>query len=219
MNADEEVRVVVADDHPVVRQGLVTLLGSLPGVVVVGEAADGLEAVSLGERHQPDVIVMDLNMPGIDGIEATRRVVAGNPHTGVLVLTMFDDDASLFAALRAGARGYILKGADQADITRALAACARGEAIFGPAVAVRVLDFFAGGTDDDKAAAPAFPELTAREREILELIAGGANNARIAQRLGLSVKTVRNHSSNIFTKLHVTDRAQAIIKARDQGLG
>lgn len=216
MNTDDEVRVVVADDHPVVRQGLITLLGSLPGVEVVGEAADGIEAVALCERHQPDVVVMDLNMPGLDGIEAARRVVAANPHIGVLVLTMFDDDASLFAALRTGARGYILKGADQADIARAIAACARGEAIFGPAMAARVLDFFTSGQSP---AAPAFPELTAREREILELIASGANNACIAQLLGLSVKTVRNHSSNIFTKLHVTDRAQAIIKAREEGLG
>lgn len=217
MSADQELRVIVADDHPVVRQGLITLLGSLPGVEVIGEAADGLEAVRLCERHQPDVVVMDLNMPGLDGIEATRRVIAANPHIGVLVLTMFDDDTSLFASLRAGARGYILKGSDQADIARALTACGRGEAIFGPAMATRVLEFFSGVTQH--AAAPAFPELTDREREILELIAGGANYARIAQRLGISVKTVRNHSSNIFTKMHVTDRAQAIIKARQEGLG
>lgn len=217
MSDAEGTRVVVADDHPVVRQGLVTLLRSLPGVDVVGEAADGVEAIDLCERLQPDVVVMDLNMPILDGIEATRRVVAANPHVGVLVLTMFDDDASVFAALRAGARGYVLKGAEQADIARAIAACARGEAIFGPPVAGRVLEFFAGA-----ARAPdrsAFPELTGREREILERIASGANNARIAQQLGLSVKTVRNHSSNIFTKLHVTDRAQAIIRARDEGIG
>jgi DNA-binding NarL/FixJ family response regulator len=135
----------------------------------------------------------------------------------VLVLTMFDDDASLFAALRAGARGYILKGADQADIARALVACAQGEAIFGPVVAARVLEYFTGAAP--AAATPAFPELTEREREILERIASGANNARIAQQLGISVKTVRNHSSNIFTKLHVSDRAQAIVRARDEGLG
>ncbi len=217
MTGDEAVRVVVADDHPVVRQGLVTLLRSLGGVEVIGEATDGLEAVALCERHQPDVVVMDLNMPGVDGIEATRRVVAANPHIGVLVLTMFDDDASLFAALRAGARGYVLKGADQADIARAIAACARGEAIFGPVVAARVLEHFVGIAQAP--AAPAFPELTDREREILEHIAGGANNARIAQHFGISVKTVRNHSSNIFAKLHVSDRAQAIIVARDKGLG
>jgi DNA-binding NarL/FixJ family response regulator len=216
MSGDGGVRVVVADDHPVVRQGLTTLLSSLLGVEVVGEAADGMEAVAQCERHQPDVIVMDLNMPNLDGIEATRRIVAAIPEVAVLVLTMFDDDASLFAALRAGARGHILKGADQADIARAIAACARGEVIFGPAMAARVLDVFTGVAE---APASAFPELTEREREILELIASGVNNARIAQRLGLSVKTVRNHSSNIFTKLQVTDRAQAIIRARDGGLG
>lgn len=214
--SDDQIRVVVADDHPVVRQGLVTLLTSLPGVTVVGEAADGIEAVELCERHQPDVVVMDLNMPRLDGIEAARRVIAASPHIGVLVLTMFDDDASLFAALRAGARGYILKGAEQADIARAIAASARGEAIFGPAVARRVLEYFTG---TPAPVASAFAQLTEREREILEQIASGSSNSRIAQQLGLSVKTVRNHSSNIFTKLQVTDRAEAIIRARDEGLG
>ncbi len=212
---DDNVGVVVADDHPVVRQGLVTLLGSLPGVEVVAQACDGIEAVTRCEQEQPDVVVMDLNMPNLDGIEATRRVVTANPRIGVLVLTMFDDDASLFAAVRAGARGYILKGADQADIARAIAACARGEAIFGPAVAARVLDFFTGVA---RTPAVLFSELTDREREVLEGIASGANNTRIARQLGISVKTVRNHSSNIFTKLHVTDRAQAIIRAREEGI-
>lgn len=217
MTDAEVIRVLIADDHPIVRQGLRTLLASVPRFEVVAEASDGSEAVALALDLQPDVVVMDLHMPGVDGIEASRQVVAASPHIGVLVLTMFDDDASVFAALRAGARGYILKGSPQSDILRALEACAHGEAIFGPAIAAKVLEYFSGKRELETVAV--FPELTDRERTILNLVAEGVNNQVISRRLNLSVKTVRNHVSNIFTKLHVADRAEAIVRAREQGLG
>ncbi|GAA2354648.1 response regulator [Nonomuraea africana] len=213
--SDETIRVLLADDHPVYRDGLAVLLGSLPDIEVAGTAANGLEAVEQAADLQPDVVVMDVRMPGLDGIEATRRIAADSPHIGVVVLTMSEDDATLFAAMRAGARGYLLKGANQAEIVRAITAVAHGEAIFGPAVARRVADFFAG-----KAAADSvFPQLTPREREILSLIAAGRPNAHIASALFLSPKTVRNNVSNIFAKLHVADRAEAIVRAREAGLG
>lgn len=216
MTATDLTRVVIADDHPIVREGLRTLLQSLSGFEIVAEALNGRDAVAAVATHLPDVVVMDLNMPELDGIEATRQIVAAHPNIGVLVLTMFDDDDSLFSALKAGARGYILKGAPQVDVERALVGCARGDAIFGPAVATRVLQFFA--TRGDRSRGP-FPDLTDREHQVLELIAKGVSNPAIAERLGINTKTVRNHVSNIFTKLHVTDRAQAIVRARDQGLG
>jgi DNA-binding NarL/FixJ family response regulator len=211
-----ELRVVVADDHPMFRDGLKTLLRSIPEVHVVAEAATGAEAVSLAEKHDPDVIVMDLHMPDLNGIEATRQIVHAHPHAGVLVLTMFEDDDSVFAAMRAGARGYLLKGASQDEIVRAIKAVAGGEAIFGPAIAKRVVDYFARPA---RIKAPAFPELTEREHEVLDLIAQGQANASIARRLFLSEKTVRNHVSNIFAKLQVADRAEAIVRAREAGLG
>lgn len=217
MTDAEVIRVLIADDHPIVRQGLRTLLASLPKFEVVAEASDGSEAVALALDVQPDVVVMDLHMPGVDGIEASRQIVAASPHIGVLVLTMFDDDASVFAAVRAGARGYILKGSPQSDILRALEACAHGEAIFGPAIAAKVLEYFSGKRELETVAV--FPELTDRERTILNFVAEGVNNQVISRRLNLSVKTVRNHVSNIFTKLHVADRAEAIVRAREQGLG
>lgn len=209
-------RVVVADDHPVVRQGLGSLLAALDGFELVGEAADGSEAISVVARTNPDLVVMDLSMPGFDGIEATRRIVEAHPSISVLVLTMFDDDESLFAALRAGAQGYILKGSPQPDVERALVSCANGDAVFGPSIANRVLRYFDSTPQpvDDP-----FPELTDRERSILDLIARGSSNAAIADRLGITTKTVRNHSCSIFAKLHVAGRSEAIIRARDEGMG
>jgi len=213
----DPVSVLIADDHPVFRRGLRTLLASVPDLEVVGEAATGAEVVTSAAATQPDVIVMDLHMPGLNGIEATRRVLQTSPHISVLVLTMLDDDASVFAAMRAGARGYLLKDADQDEIIRAIRAVGSGEAIFGPAIATRVVDYFAA----PRPSLPpqAFPELTARERELLELLAQGHSNPEIAERLGLRHKTVRNHVSNIFSKLQVADRAQAIVRARQVGLG
>ena len=212
----ESIRVLIADDHPLFRDGLSALLTDGPDTELAGVASSGSEAVDLAIATQPDVIVMDLHMPGLNGIEATRRIVADSPHIAVLVLTMFDDDDSIFSALRAGARGYLLKGADQEQIRAAIRAAANGEIIFGTQLAARMLAYFTAG-----AAAPpqVFPQLTDREREVLDLVAQGRANAAIAARLGLSQKTVRNHVSNILTKLQVADRAQAIVQARDAGLG
>jgi DNA-binding NarL/FixJ family response regulator len=213
---DEPIRILVADDHAGFRSGLAALLGTQPGLALVGEAATGDEAVATALRLQPDVVLMDLNMPGLDGIAATRRIVDTSPHIAVLVLTMADNDAAVFDALRAGARGYLLKGADRAELSRAIRAVASGEAIFGPDVARRLMAFFASPTTQRAAA---FPELTEREREILELIARGMSNQEIVNRLVVSPKTVRNHVSNIFSKLQVRDRAEAIVRAREAGLG
>jgi DNA-binding NarL/FixJ family response regulator len=210
------VRVLVVDDHPLFRYGLCTVLAAEPTIDVVGEAATGRDAVSAARAFHPDVVVMDLHLPDIDGIEATREIVGERSSTGVVVLTMFNDTESVFAAMRAGARGYLLKGSGQEEIIRAVHAVGRGEAIFGPDIATRVLGYFnnAPVTTD-----PVFPELTSREREVLALIADGRSNAVIASSLSLSPKTVRNHVSSIFTKLHVADRAQAIVRARKAGLG
>jgi DNA-binding NarL/FixJ family response regulator len=212
----EPIRVLIADDHPLFRDGLTALLTDGPGTELTGAATNGAEAVDLARETQPDVVVMDLHMPGLNGVEATRRIVADSPHIAVLVLTMFDDDDSIFSALRAGARGYLLKGADQAQIQAAIRAAASGEIIFGSQLAARVLAYFTASTP---APPPAFPQLTEREREVLDLVAQGRANPAIAARLGLSQKTVRNHVSNILTKLQVADRAQAIVQARDAGLG
>jgi DNA-binding NarL/FixJ family response regulator len=184
---------------------------------VVGEAGDGEKAVALAERLQPDVVLMDLNMPGVGGIEATRLILHTSPHISVLVVSMYEDDDSVFAALKAGARGYLLKGALKAEILRAIRAVTSGEAIFGPSIARRLMQYFA----NPRPTAPkdVFPELTEREHEILNLLARHETNPEIARRLHLSQKTVRNHVSNIFTKLQVADRAQAIIRAREAGLG
>jgi DNA-binding NarL/FixJ family response regulator len=209
------VRVVVADDHPIVRDGLRALLDSLPDMELVGEATTGREAVRAAVVDRPDVIVMDLRMPDLDGAAATAEICRVAPDVAVLVLTMLDDDDWVFAAMRAGARGYLVKGASQQEIVRAITAVAAGEAIFGPGVARRVLRYFA----TPPAAEPAFPELSRREREVLDLIAGGLTNSAIATRLGLSAKTVGNHTSAIFGKLRVAGRAEAIIRARDAGLG
>ena len=213
----EPIQLLIADDSPPFRKGLRALFKSTPDIDLVGEAATGTEAVALAETLQPDVILMDLQMPDLNGIEATRRILHTSPHISILVLTMFDDDDSVFAAMQAGARGYLLKGALKNEILRAIRGVSSGEAIFGPAIAGRLMNYFAnirpGPTPD------AFPELTDREREILDLIAQHHTNQEIATQLKLSPKTVRNHASNIFTKLQVADRAQAIIRARDAGLG
>jgi DNA-binding NarL/FixJ family response regulator len=210
------IRVLIADDHPAFRAGLRLMLTAADDIEVAGEAVDGEQVITLTVDLAPDVVVMDLRMPGLDGIEATRRLVATRPDLGVVVLTMFEDDESVFAAMRAGARGYVLKGAEQDEILRSIRAIAAGEAIFGASIARRVVDHFAAGTGSAKAA---FPALTDREREVLELIAAGKGNAAIAHKLMLSLKTVRNHVSNIFGKLQVADRAAAIVKARDAGFG
>jgi DNA-binding NarL/FixJ family response regulator len=213
---DAPIRVAVADDHPIVRDGMRLLFGSRADVELVGEAASGEEIVAVAREARPDVVIMDVHMPGMNGIDATRRIVAERPGTGVLVLTMYDDDETVFGAMRAGARGYLLKGAEQDEIVRAVAAVAQGVAIFGAPVATRILAFFAHPPAPPR---QAFPELTARELEVLDLVASGRNNALIARSLGLSAKTVANHVANILAKLQLADRAEAIIRGRDAGLG
>lgn len=214
------IRVVVVDDHPVVRRGLRSLLETLPGIEVVGEAADGQAAVREVQLVQPDVVLMDVQMPGMDGLQATRQIAVSCPDVAVLVLTMFDDDATVFTAMQAGARGYLLKGADQDEIARALEAVVAGEVIFGPGVAARVLSYFAApASSDAQAPAGAFEELSDREVRILDLLASGQRTAMIAQQLYLSPKTVSNNLTAIFAKLRVASRAEAIIVARERGLG
>nr|WP_062335001.1 response regulator transcription factor [Herbidospora sakaeratensis] len=208
------MKVLLADDHPLLRHGLRALLEQVAGAEVVGEASDGEEAVALALSLNPDVVVMDLVMPGVGGLEATRRLVDQRPDLGILVLTMSEDDASVFAALRAGARGYVLKGTAGEDFLAAVAAVARGEAVYGPAVARRIRRFLTTGPGTGP-----FPELTQREREILDLLANGKSNAEIARALFLSLKTVKNHLTNVFAKLQVADRAQAVVRARQAGLG
>ena len=211
------LRVLIADDHPMFRNGLRALLATVNDIEVIGEVATGEDAIAEAATLLPDVVLMDLQMPGVGGVEATRTILFASPHIHVLVVTMFEDDYSVFAAMRAGARGYIVKGASPDELLRAIRAVGRGEAIFSPAIAVRLMNFFAA----PKPAVPAhtFPELSDREREILDLVAQGANNNEIANRLVISPKTVRNHVSNIFSKLQVADRAQAIIRGREAGLG
>ena len=213
----ESIHVLIADDHALYREGIRKMLSVAQDIEIVGEATNGDEAITQALALQPDVILMDLKMPGVNGIEATRRILYASPRIGVLVLTMFETDETVFAAMRAGARGYLLKDVDQEDVIRAVKAVSRGDAIFSPAIAERLIHYFAAlrSTGADLA----FPELTEREREILHLIAQGHNNSEIAERLLLRTKTVQNHVSNIFSKLQVADRAQAIVRARDAGLG
>lgn len=212
----DPIRILIADDHPVFRYGLRALLSVEATTVVVGEATSGEEIIRLAASLQPDVILMDLNMPGVNGIEATRRILAASPHITILVLTMFDDDDSVFAAMRAGARGYLLKGAEGEETVRAIHVVSGGEAIFSPAIARRLMQYFGGPRPTT--APETFPELTQREREVLALLAQGYTNPAIAEKLVLSPKTVRNHVSNIFSKLQVAGRAEAIVRARDAGL-
>ena len=213
----ENIRILVVDDHLLFRDGLRALIDSAPDCELVGEATSGEEAVSLSADLQPDVILMDLKMPDMDGIQATRQIVHTSPHVGVLVLTMLEDDNSVFTAMRAGARGYLLKGASHEEVLRAIRAVAGGQAIFSPAIAIRMMDFFNSMRPVE--VPDVFPELTDREREVLGLIAQGYNNSEIAKELVISPKTVRNHITNILSKLQVADRAEAIIKAREAGLG
>jgi DNA-binding NarL/FixJ family response regulator len=216
----QRIRVLVADDHPVFRRGMRAILGAEPNTELIGEATDGEEAVERALELRPDVILMDLNMPKVSGIEATRRILETSPNTAILMLTMFEDDKSIFAAMRAGAHGYVLKGADGAETLRAIHAVASGEAIFSPTITRRLTEYFnTTGGYPKTTAKQAFPNLTEREHEILSLIAEGYTNTAIASRLYLSPKTVRNYVSNIFTKLEVSDRSQAIVQAREAGLG
>lgn len=215
------IKVLIADDHVFYREGVRALLSNVPDIEVVGEANNGEEAISHANALNPNVILMDLKMPGMNGIDATRKIHEAQPNIGVLVITMFDDDDSVFAAMRAGARGYLLKDADKDEVVRAIVAVERGEAIFSPAIAKRMMQYFStpSAASNKKSQPDEFAELTEREYEILDLIADGNNNAVIANKLSLSIKTVQNYVSSILTKLQVTDRAQAIVRAREAGLG
>ena len=213
----DTVRVLIADDHPLFREGMRGRLDRVDDIAVVGEASSGGEAVEFARRLTPHVVLMDIKMPGLNGIEATREILRAKPRIGVLMLTMFEDDDSVFAAMRAGAKGYLLKDSGGEGVVHAIRAVTSGEAVFGPGVAERIISFFSV----PRSALPkrAFPELTEREEEILSLVAQGKSNQEIAGQLFVSVKTVRNHVSNILVKLQVADRAQAVIRARDAGIG
>jgi len=215
------IKVLIADDHVFYREGVRAFLSNSPEISVVGEAGNGDEAIAKASELDPDVILMDLKMPGTNGIESTRHIHETNPKIGVLVLTMFDDDDSVFAAIRAGARGYLLKDADKDEVVRAIVAVERGEAIFSPAIAQRMIQYFTASPASRSTSKKPdeFSELTEREQEILDLIAQGYNNAVIANKLSLSIKTVQNYVSSILTKLQVADRAQAIVRAREAGFG
>jgi DNA-binding NarL/FixJ family response regulator len=215
------VKVLIADDHVFYREGVRAFLDNTPDITVLGEANNGDEAIAKAKELNPDVILMDLKMPGTNGIEATRSIHESSPATGILVLTMFDDDDSVFAAMRAGARGYLLKDADKDDVVRAIVAVQKGDAIFSPTIAQRLIQYFTASPAHQSGLRKQdeFAELTERELEILELIARGNNNMAIANRLSLSIKTVQNYVSSILTKLQVIDRAQAIVRAREAGFG
>jgi DNA-binding NarL/FixJ family response regulator len=213
------VRVLVVDDHPVFRTGMVTILAELPDITAVGEASDGPSAIEATGALRPDIVLMDLRMPGMSGLEATKRITTKHPEVAVVVLTMDEDDDSVFAALRAGARGYLLKEDNGEDVRQALLGVARGEAVFGPRIAQRVLAFFARTPAGAPLAAVPFPQLTDREREVLDLLSRGLDNASIARRLVLSEKTVRNRVSDVLAKLRARSRAEAVVLARDAGLG
>lgn len=215
-----QIRVVIADDHKLFREGIKALLAVTDDIEIIGEAADGASVLRVCQDLQPDIVLMDINMPGLNGIQATQKILENQPETRIIMLTMLEDDASVFNVMRVGARGYLLKGADPKEVLSVIRAVAEGQALFGPAIATRLMNYFkelslqpvssAGGSP--------FPELTEREREVLLLISQGLNNQEIAQKLVLSSKTVRNHITNIFSKLQVADRAQAIVRAREAGL-
>jgi DNA-binding NarL/FixJ family response regulator len=213
----ERLRVLIADDHTLFRYGMHGLLSTQPDIEVVGEATAGEEALALAGELQPDVVLMDIKMPGINGIEATRRILEDHPHVRILMVTMFEDDASVFTAMRAGARGYVLKDAAKDDVLSAIRTVGRGGAVFSPGIAARLMDFFT--TTRPAVPREAFPTLTEREREMLHLMAQGASNAEISSLLSLSVKTVANYVSNILHKLQVADRKGAVARAREAGLG
>lgn len=214
------IRVLLADDHALFREGVRAILKSVPDIEIVGEAGTGQDALKLASNLKPDVILMDIQMPDLNGVEATQRILKTQPDVGIIIVTMLEDDDSLFSAMRAGARGYVLKGADKAEMLKTIRAVVEGEALFGPGIAIRLLNFFHDKPTLNGESSPTlFPELTDREREILACIASGDTNAEIAEQLFISLKTVRNHVSSIFNKLQVTNRAQAAIRARDAGLG
>lgn len=217
----EPIRLLISDDHELFREGLRALISTTKDIELVGEASNGDEAISAADVLQPDVVLMDINMPGVNGIRATRQILRANPTTGIIMVTMLKDDASVFSAMRAGARGYVLKGAQYKELLQTIRAVANGQALFGPSVATRIMSFFNTQGPKIKAAVPeeAFPDLTPRELEVLELIAQGASNSQIADKLVIADKTVRNHINSIFSKLQVADRAAAIIQARDAGFG
>jgi len=217
----DKIRILIADDHALFREGLRALLATIPDLEVVAEAADGETALAQVASAQPQVVLMDINMPGLNGIEATRQILQAHPSLGIIMVTMLEDDASVFAAMKAGARGYVLKGARHEDILQAIRAVASGQALFGSAIAARMMTFFQGLESTPKPAAlvEGFPELTDRELEVLKLMAQGRSNKDIADQLVITGKTVSNHITNIFSKLQVADRAQAILRARDVGLG
>jgi DNA-binding NarL/FixJ family response regulator len=215
--SDDPLRVVIADDHPMFLRGLRAVLTSTPGIALVGEAATGQQAIDLTREQRPDVVLMDLHLPDVNGIDATRQISEQCPATAVLVLTMASDDDSVFAAVRAGARGYLLKGVDENELLRVMWAVNDGEAVFGPGVAARVLGFLTAAPMSTRDRS--FPQLTVREREVVELIAQGLGNHAIAARLGLRPKTVMNYVSNVFAKIHVADRAEMIVRAREAGFG
>lgn len=215
------IRLLVADDHALFREGLAALFSTTNEVELVGEAASGEEALAQAKALSPDVILMDINMPGLDGVQATRTILLDQPEIAVVMVTMLEDDASVFSAMRAGARGYVLKGAQHEELLQTIRAAAGGQVLFGPNIAARMMGFFQKMAASKPSISPqdAFPEITSREREVLELIAQGVANSQIAERLVISDKTVRNHITSIFSKLQVADRSQAIVKARDAGLG
>lgn len=217
----DTIRLVIVDDHTLFREGLRALFSTIPDIELIGEAASGEAGAALVEELQPDIVLMDIDMPEIGGVQAARAILSRNPTVGVVMVTMLEDDISVFSSMRAGARGYVLKGAKPAELLQTIQAVAGGQALFSPAIATRIMRFFAEHATEFKGFMPedAFPELTPRELEVLKLIAQGNKNSEIAEILVISDKTVRNHITSIFSKLQVADRAQAIIKARDAGLG
>jgi len=216
----DAIRVLIADDDLHFREGLRALLTAAPGMELTGEATDGPEAIEMAQQLQPDVVIMDLNMPAMNGIQATRQIAQMSPHIGILILTVFVDDYSIFASIRAGARGYLVKGAGRAEMLRAIQTVDSHGVIFSPAIAMQVMKYFEHMHTAQLPNQPrVFPELSDREREVLSLLAQGLSNPEIASQLVISPKTVRNHVSNIFAKLQVADRAEAVLRARQEGLG